>query len=438
MNREILRLALPAIVSNITVPLLGMVDLAIVGHMGSESYIGAIAVGSMIFNVMYWLMGFLRMGSSGLTAQAVGRKDKQEIADILRTTLITAFVIGISFVVLHPLLRPLLLWLMQVSEENTALVSTYYNICIWGAVAVLGQYGLTGWFIGMQNTRIPMTVAIVQNVTNILLSVAFVYVFGMKIEGVALGTVLSQWVAFGLALYKTDHIAIQNGLFDMIKKPVLFNRKALFVSGFGKVNRDIFMRTLCLVAVNMYFTSAGSAQGTQILAINTLLMTLFTIFSYIMDGLAYAGEAVGGRLYGERNYEMLQRFVIRLMVWGLISAGVFVIAYLLGGKMFLGLLTDRKDVVDGAEQYLLFAVIVPAVSFVAFLFDGVFIGLTMTRQMLCSCAVAMVVFFAVQLSLVGYIGNNALWIAYLLFLAVRGGAQQLMWKRKAEYLLRHS
>ena len=200
LHRDILWLAIPSIVSNITVPLLGLVDVTIMGHIGDARFIGAIAVGSMIFNVMYWLFGFLRMGTSGLTAQAYGRENQAETALILRQSLKVALGIGMLIILLQWPLRVLALWLMQPSEEVAQIVTPYYNICVWGAPAVLGLYAMTGWYVGMQNTRIPMMVAIIQNVVNILASLFFVFALHMQAEGVALGTLVAQWAGFALSL----------------------------------------------------------------------------------------------------------------------------------------------------------------------------------------------------------------------------------------------
>ena len=200
IHRDILWLAVPSIISNVTVPLLGLVDVAIMGHIGDARFIGAIAVGSMIFNVMYWLCGFLRMGTSGMTVQAYGRGSRAETSLILRQSLTVALGIGLLIVVLQWPLRQLALWLMGPSPEVAQLIIPYYNICVWGAPAVLGLYAMTGWFIGMQNTRIPMLIAISQNVINILASLFFVFVLHMQVKGVALGTVVSQWTGFLLSL----------------------------------------------------------------------------------------------------------------------------------------------------------------------------------------------------------------------------------------------
>lgn len=301
-NKEILRLAIPSIISNVTVPLLGLVDLAVVGHIGNEAYISAIAVGSMIFNVMYWLLGFLRMGTSGMTSQACGRQDGQECVDILVRTLIIGVGIGLLFIVAQRGIEWGMLRLMNTPEGSWQFVAAYFRIVIWGAPAMLGLYGLTGWFIGMQDTRTPMVVAVLQNVVNILASLFFVFVFNWKISGVAGGTVLAQWTGFIVSLFAVYRRMKKEGELELVTGQnicaglqMTFRHILTVKSGWGeffRVNKDIFLRTLCLVAVNFFFTSAGGKQGAMMLAVNTLLMTLFTLFSYMMDGFAYAGEAL--------------------------------------------------------------------------------------------------------------------------------------------------
>ena len=437
-NREILRLAVPSIVTNVTVPLLGLVDLAIVGHIGGETLIGAIAVGSMIFNVMFWLLGFLRMGTSGLTAQAYGRNDKPAIRSMLTSSLTMGALLGLSFIILQIPLRWLSIWLMGPSDEIAALVRVYFNICIWGAPATLSLYALTGWFIGMQDTRTPMVVSIAQNILNIICSLVFVYAFGMKIEGVALGTLVAQWSGLALALWgvrKKEEKGERKEAREMFGNGALTKRNlwrgyslsSLLspLSSHLTINRDIFLRTVCLVAVNLFFTSAGARQGDLILSVNTLLMTLFTLFSYVMDGFAFAGEAIGGRLYGARDTEGLRALVRRLMRWGAMMVVVFTLSYALGGRAFLSLLTNERHVIGAAMPYLPWALLIPVTGVAAFVFDGIFIGITATRGMLVSSALATAAFFALYFGLAPLLHNHALWLALLLYLALRGIIQAI-------------
>ena len=280
MHRKIINLALPSIVSNITVPLLGLVDTAITGHMGEARYIGAIAVGSMIFNIMYWLFAFLRMGTGGMTAQAYGRKDFGE-ADLtgLRAICISSL-IGLAIIILQYPLLHLVMWFIAPDENVTQLVYSYCYICIWGAPASLGLFALNGWFVGMQNTKIPMIISITQNVVNILVSLLLVYCLGMKIEGVASGTLIAQWAGFfmGCFFFLRKRREIPSDGNSRVSLSCIFESSAM--KAFFTVNRDIFLRTLFLVSVNLYFVVAGAKGGEIILAVNTLLMQLFILYSY--------------------------------------------------------------------------------------------------------------------------------------------------------------
>lgn len=422
---QILRIAAPSIVSNITVPLLGLVDVAIVGHLGDAAYIGAIAVGSMIFNLIYWIFGFLRMGTSGMTSQAFGRRDLTAVVQLLCRSLIVALGVAACLIVLQLPLRWLMFRLMKPGADILPLARAYFSICIWGAPAVLGLYGLMGWYVGMQNTRVPMLISIMQNVVNIVTSLLLVCVFGLRIEGVALGTVVAQYAGFGVALFllvryygRLRRYATWRGLMRRVE-----------LWRFFSVNRDIFLRTLCLVAVNLYFTSAGASQGTVILAVNTLLMQLFLLFSYIMDGFANAGEALGGRYYGARNAVAFRDTVRRLFLWGLFMAVIFTVAYASGGAAFLRLLTDDEAVIAASSEFFPWALAIPLVGLAAFVWDGIFIGITATRGMLVSLAVSAALFFGVYLALRGLLGNHALWLAMIVYLASRGTVQTLLYKR---------
>lgn len=423
--KQVFKLALPSIISNITVPLLGIIDLTIVGHMGDVIYIGAIAIGTMIFNVLYWLFGFLRMGTSGMTSQALGRRDLTEAMRLLVRSLTISTAIALIFIVFQLPIRWMALSIMQPTEQIAEQAAIYFSICIWGAPAMLGLYGLTGWFIGMQNTRIPMLVSIFQNIVNIVASVTFVFGFGMKIQGVALGTLTAQWTGFLLALYcwkrYYGRLAEYNWKDDLFKRSTMVR--------FFAVNRDIFIRTLFLVGVNFFFISAGSRQGAIILSVNTLLMTLFTLFSYVMDGFAYAGEALSGKYYSAANKLAFDRVYNSLFAWGAIMAVVFTLVYAVGGNGFLMLLTNEAVVVQSAEAYFWWAVMIPIVSVSAFVYDGIFIGLTATRGMLVSSMVSALVFFALYLALQAYLGNHALWLAFIVYLGLRGGIQWFLYRR---------
>ncbi len=435
-DHQILKIALPAIVTNITVPLLGLVDTAIVGHMGAAAYIGAIAVGSMMFNLVYWLFGFLRMGTSGMTAQARGRRDMTEAADILAHSVAEAATVAVLMLLMQWPLYRLLVWLIAPTDDVVPWVDVYFRIVVWGAPAVLGLYSLTGWFIGMQNTRIPMVVSILQNVVNIAASLLFVYGWGMQVEGVALGTVVAQYAGVVVALaflwlyYRKvlagRIVAGSWGRFCVIPFSLKIGSSEPSPRSVIHVNRDIFLRTLCLVAVNLYFTSAGARQGAAILAVNTLLMQLYLLFSYVMDGFAYAGEALGGKYWGARDWAAYKDVVRRLFGWGAMMTTLFTCIYIIGGMPFLRLLTDEPQVVETSQAYVWWAYLIPVAGVAAFIWDGLFVGTTQTRGMLISSAVAAILFFVTATITMNRMGNHGLWLSMILYLLTRGIIQTFL------------
>ena len=424
-NREILQIALPSIVSNITVPLLGLIDAAIVGHLGAASYIGAIAVGGTLFNIIYWIFGFLRMGTSGMTSQAYGQKDEAETMRILARSMGVGMLIALALIILQYPIERIAFTLMKATPEVERLASLYFRICIWGAPAVLGLYSISGWCIGMQNSRFPMYVAITQNIVNILASLVLVYGFGMKIEGVAIGTLVAQYAGLLMAAWLwTSHF---KRLLPYIQLQTLLAKGA--IRRFFQVNRDIFFRTLCLVAVTMYFTSAGAAQGEVILAVNTLLMHFFTFFSYIMDGFAYAGEALVGKHLGANDRPALRQMVHQLFVWGIVLSLVFTLVYGIGGKVFLGLITNEQSVITASSAYFYWVLAIPLAGFAAFLYDGIFIGATATRWMLYAMSIATTAFFLIYYGFRGTMDNHALWLAFITYLALRGIVQGFLGRK---------
>jgi MATE family multidrug resistance protein len=428
INKRILQIAVPSIISNITVPLLGLIDVTIVGHLGAAAYIGAIAVGGMLFNIIYWIFGFLRMGTSGMTSQAYGKHDLDEVARLLLRSVGVGLLIAIILVTLQYPIRKLAFTFIQTTEEVERLATLYFRICIWGAPAMLGLYGFAGWFIGMQNSRFPMYIAITQNIVNIAASLCFVYLFHMKVAGVAWGTLTAQYAGFLMALL------LWRRYYGGLKKHVAWHEvlKKEAMLRFFQVNRDIFLRTLCLVIVTLFFTSAGAAQGEIVLAVNTLLMQLFTLFSYIMDGFAYSGEALVGKYVGANNQPALYRTVRQLFIWGVGLSTGFTLLYFFGGKSFLGLLTNEISVIREAENYFYWVLAIPLTGFAAFLWDGIFIGATATRQMFYSMLVASGSFFLVYYSLHEWMGNHALWLAFIVYLSLRGIMQAAL-SRKILY-----
>ena len=368
INKRILQIAVPSIISNITVPLLGLIDVTIVGHLGSAAYIGAIAVGGMLFNIIYWIFGFLRMGTSGMTSQAYGKHDMDEVIRLLLRSVGVGLLIAIILVALQYPIRKLAFTFVQTTEEVELLATLYFQICIWGAPAMLGLYGFAGWFIGMQNSRFPMYIAITQNIVNIAASLCFVYLFHMKVAGVALGTLTAQYAGFFMALLLwrryygklKERIAWQ----EILKKEAMLR--------FFQVNRDIFLRTLCLVIVTLFF------------------------------------------------------------IWGIGLSTGFTLLYFFGGKAFLSLLTNEVSVIQEAGNYFYWVLAIPFAGFAAFLWDGIFIGATATRQMFYAMLAASAGFFLVYYSLREWMGNHALWLAFIVYLSLRGIVQAVL-SRKILY-----
>lgn len=421
IHKEILRLALPSIVTNITVPLLGIADTAIVGHMGRAGYIAAIAVCSTIFNMIYWIFAFLRMGTTGLVAQAWGRGTVGRSNTILTQALLLGNAIGLLIILCNGMILQGAYRFMDIGLNLKEDVSAYYNICVWGAPAMLSQYALTGWFIGSQNTKVPMIVAISQNIINILLSAWLVFGAGMKMEGVAIGTAFAQYfgcLAACLMAWKsgwrpdTDFRALTEGL------PVFFN-----------VNRDIFLRTLCLVAVTVFFTRAGNAQGGLVLSCNTLLMQFFILYSYFTDGWANAGEALGGRYASASHRKELGAVVKGLFIQvGLFSLAT-TLAYMFAGTYIVGLFTDLEDVIATSHTYLPWVYAIPVAAMTAMTWDGIFIGLTLTRGMLLSMCAAMLLFFGLYHATQGLMHNHGLWLAFVAYLTCRGLVQTIYFRK---------
>lgn len=415
-NKQILRIAIPSIISNITVPLLGLIDVTIVGHLGSAAYIGAIAVGGMLFSMIYWIFGFLRMGTGGLTAQAYGAKNQPEIARILMRSIIISLLLAAALIILQYPIRMAAFTVIDASAEVQRLATQYFHICICGAPATLALYSFNGWFIGMQNSRYPMYIAITQNIVNIAASLLFVLGLHMKVDGVALGTLIAQYSGFVMAVLLW--LSHYSPLRIHMKRNGLFEAEAM--RRFFTVNRDIFLRTICLVAVTTFFTSTGAAYGDVVLAVNTLLMQLFTLFSYIMDGFAYAGEALTGKCIGERNSTHLRSTMLLLFKWGIGLSAVFTLLYGIGGQGFLSLLTDDSTVISASSEYFYWVLAIPIAGFSAFLLDGICIGATATRIMLKAMIVASVSFFLVYFGARSVLCNHALWMGFIVYLSLRG------------------
>lgn len=422
MNMKVLILAVPSIISNITVPLLGLVDMAIVGHLGSAAYIGAVAVGGLLFNVLYWNFGFLRMGTSGLASQAYGRRDFREMFSVLLRAIEVAWGLSLLFIVFRHFIADAAFYLIDTEPEVRVLAEKYFLINIWAAPAVLGLYALKGWFIGMQNSKTPMLVAIFINVMNICLSLFFVYFMDMGIEGVALGSALAQISGLLLAVFLWVKFYSVHFI-RFLDKKALFNTDGL--GAFFKLNLGIVIRTMCLVTVTSFFTIAGTKQGITVLAVNTLLMQLFTLFSYFMDGFAYAGEALVGKYIGAKDKCNLKKVIESIFMWGGSLALVFTALYGFFASEFIAFLTDKPDVVKEAAKYYFWVLAIPFAGFSAFLWDGVCVGATAVKTMAWTMIIATATFFLLYISFIDKFGNHAIWLSFVCYLAMRSIAQTI-------------
>ena len=426
MNREILRIALPNIVSNITVPLMGIVSTAIAGHWGADSAatIGALAIGVSIFNFIYWNCSFVRMGTSGLTAQAFGAGDFRECTNMLARALVVAAAMGVLMLALQYPVGELALWGLNGSD----MTREYFYARIWAVPAGILLFGFNGWFTGMQNALIPMFTAITVNVVHILCSLWFAFGLDMGIVGIAYASVIAQWT--GVALSLALLWAFYRGILTDIDWAEVMNMKPL--KTFFVINRDIMLRTFCIVAVYTFFTGASARMdNAALLAVNTLLLQLFTLFSYMNDGFAYAAEALTGRFIGARDGAALRDCLRRCIAWGTAVSVLFVGIYIVWWRDLVGLFVDSTapnaaTIVELAGRYIIWIILIPIASAMPFILDGIMVGATETRVMRNSMFWATAAYFGIYYAGYALIGNNALWLAFTLYMFLRGVVQYFM------------
>lgn len=425
-NRQILSLALPNILSNITVPLLGIADLALAGRLNDVDAIGGIAIASTIFNLIYWNFAFLRMGTTGMTAQAKGAGDTRLTGRLLSQALILGLLFGtIVFLMRFPLLS-VMMQLLSPSDSIISYCIQYFDIVIYAAPAVLCTFALNGWIIGMQNTWLPMTVSILTNALNIGISAYLVLSAGWGIKGIATGTLVAHYV--GVALLSIGAYV----LYVRSRQALLPSRMSALGEDLGRffrTNADIFLRTFLLILVTGFFTYAGTQMGSLILSTNTLLLQFFTIFSYFSDGFAYAAEAMVGLYYGQRKRAYIKTSIHYLFLWCIGITIAATLLYVLGSQTFLRALTDKSELIAYAQPYLVWVYLIPAAGFLAFLWDGIYIGLTATREMLWSMLAAVAIFFSLYGGIQTEDPNHSLWIAFLGYLLIRGLMQTLLARR---------
>lgn len=419
-NRSILRIAIPNILSNISVPLLGTVDTALMGRL-SEMHIGAVGIGGMIFSFMYWNFGFLRMGTTGITARAFGAEKEKEVAATLGRALVVAMFLALGMMIFQWPLGEAGFFLMNLGGEAEVLTAQYFYIRMWAAPATLGLYALMGWFFGMQNAIYPLILTILINVVNMIGSYWFIVHWGMEIDGVAWGTVIAQYVGFlaGLLLLAYKYRSYLN----LLKVKMLLEINSL--TSFFRINRDLFFRTLALTIAFGFFYSRSAAEGGLLLAVNVILLQYLNWMSYGIDGFAYAAESLVGKYSGARKLEQLRKIIRLSFWWGGGLALFFSLVYFIFGNQLLGIFTNQEEVIAAAQPYLGWMMLFPVVSFACYIWDGVFIGLTASAAMRNAMVVSLILYLGMHYGFSYWWDVHGMWAAFLGFMALRA---MFLWK----------
>lgn len=424
MNKRILQLAVPSILANITIPLVGVVDTAIVGHISDASAIGGIAIGTMLFDLLYWNFGFLRVGTSGMTAQAFGRGDRKECTRLLTQSLGIVGIATVAIWVLQWLFVTAVLACVPCSPEVASFAREYFFVRIWAAPATLSLLAMKGWFIGMQDTVSPMAVDILVNVVNMVVSYVLAVHTPLGPIGVAYGTLVAQYSGLVLAvmiLWLKYHLQSTRA---ELRAALRWDRMRRLM----QLNGNLFIRSLCFMVVYVGFTSLASKYGDTELAVSAILMKLFMLFSYFVDGFAFAGEALVGRYIGERAPQMTRRAVRLLFNWSLGVGLIFTAVYALWGDDCIRLITTDMMVIDGARPYMAWLIAMPIVSTLAFMWDGVYVGATAGIQIRNSMIWAAVAFVGAYLACYRWIGVQAIYVAYFAHLVARVVYLSIQWK----------
>ena len=396
---------------------MGVVDTAVIGHLKEIYFLGAIAVGGIIFNFIFWGFGFLRMGTTGLTAQAFGEQDKKKIISILYRVELVGLVLSLLIVLFQAPLLEMSFLLIDSSEEVEKYTRVYFAIRIYSAPATLALYGLNGWFLGMQNARFPMYITIALNLINLGLNLFFVYGLDMNVDGVAWGSLIASYVAVvmgGVLLWRE-----YRSLLVRISREVLLELSA--VRKFFSVNRDIFIRTLCLIFTFSFFTAVSASLGDTTLAVNTILLQFWTVAAYGIDGFAFSAESLIGKFIGEMNQSKLKQAIHYTLIWGLGMGVMASLVYLLFGDSLLYVFTDNELVIEQAKEVIFWSIMAPTISSICYIWDGIYIGATSTEAMRNSMLVATILVF-IPAYYIGneFIGDHALWLAMTLFMLSRG------------------
>jgi MATE family multidrug resistance protein len=424
-DRDVWRIAAPMVLSNISVPLLGMVDTGVVGHLESAVYIGAVAIGSTIFSFLYSGMNFLRMGTTGIAAQRYGAGDNDGLRLSLGQAMVVAVTIAIAAMLLQGPIGALGMSLLGATGELEANALQYFNIRIWSAPGTLANYVMIGWFLGLQNARVPLLIFLTINVTNIALDLLFVIGFGMKVDGVALASVIAEYAGLVVALsFAARELRRRTGHWPIEKFIRLREYGAYFA-----INANLFVRTTTLIFTISFVTAQGARMGGLILAANAILQQMQNLTAFGLDGFAHAAEALVGKAVGARRREALERAVELCLKWSLIFAAGFSVTYIVAGPALINLLTDLPEVRETTLRYLPWMILSPLVSVWSFLYDGVYVGATRAREMRNIMLFSTFAVFLPAWYLLQFLGNDGLWLAFMLFLASRGIGMHFRYRR---------
>ena len=426
VNREILRLAIPNILSNISVPLISAVDTALMGRLSIE-HLGAVGLGSMIFNFIYWNFGFLRMGTTGITAQSFGRGDHFSTRLILTRSLGIALIISIVLICLYIPLCQTSLYLMNVSETQVPLVSTYFSIRICAAPATLMLYVFMGWFFGMQNAVYPLIITVIINIINLILSYLFVVELNWDINGVAWGTVIAQYIGVILSsylLYKKYRSTFSVRWNDLKGK---FQEWTQVL----RINSFLFVRTVCLTFAFAVFYAESSETGATILATNVVLLQFLNWISYGIDGFAFASESLVGRFFGAKDQYHLKKVITYSFKWGFILALFYALLFYYFDEEIVGIFTNSAEVLNYASELTIWMIALPLMAFGCYIWDGVYIGLTEVKMMMYAMILSLTIYLVMIYGKMD-LGVHHIWISLIFFLFVRGVIQACFWKLSIE------
>ena len=436
INKDILKLAIPSILANITVPLVGMVDIAVAGHLDTNAatMIGGIAIGSMLFDLLYWNFGFLRVGTGGLAAQAYGRGDRKECAGIFVRSIGIALACALALIAIQWFFVKAAFLVVDCTPEVQVLASRYFFIRIWAAPATLGLMAFKGWFIGMQDSVSPMTVDLTVNLMNVLMSFVLALGLGryegMGFPGIAAGTVVAQYSGMAVALFLLLWKYWRNTFAHLTVPDIKSVFKGAETRRFFVMNRDLFIRSLCFIAIYIGFTIISARYGDLLLAVSSIMMKLLMIFSYFTDGFAYAGEAMTGRFIGAKDEPMLRQTIKWTFVWSMSIALIFMLIYQFAGVPMLTMMTSDPSVVEASREYIPWLLLMPIIGCAAFTWDGIYIGATASKAIRNSMLWAVAAFAGVwsvgifclgrlDVERYGYIAMHILMAAYFAHLLAR-------------------